>query len=39
MSYRRSIIVLRVSRLVLSVITINIVAVAIWPDLLADWMT
>jgi hypothetical protein len=30
---------LRASRLILSVIIIIIVAVAIWPDLLADWTT
>jgi hypothetical protein len=30
---------LRASRLILSAIIIIIVAVAIWPDLLADWTT
>jgi hypothetical protein len=30
---------LRASRLILSAIIIMIVAVAIWPDLLADWTT
>jgi hypothetical protein len=29
----------RISRLILSVIIIIIVAVAIWPDPLADWTT